>query len=202
MSLAGPSLKEEAEGSERARWRGGRWTPFVVVAGLTVGACLAGGFFGPPGRSPLVLSRLSAWLGVEVALPSGWFIVLFWAIWALGLAGVLLVPRGLSKRTSARIILALAIASRVALLPHPPSDDVNRYLWEGRVLAAGFSPYSHPPVALDDPEVDHLRDPGDPVWRGINHPTMSAIYPPFVLSIFALLAPISAGPLAVKVVMV
>ena len=40
-----------------------------------------------------------------------------------------------------------ALATRVALVPVPPSlsGDVYRYMWEGRVAAAGGNPYRQSP---------------------------------------------------------
>ena len=71
------------------------------------------------------------------------------------------------------------IVLRAALLTTQPSDDLNRYLWEGRVQLAGFSPFV---LAPDDPRLAHLRDDN---WRKINHPDYSAIYPPLAQLEFA-----------------
>jgi hypothetical protein len=201
-TLTTPDLMDDRERSRGARLRRARGLPFVVVGLLTLLACLVCGRFGPPGHQPMSFPLISSWLGREVALPSGWFIALFGAIWALGLAATLLFPRGLTRRGAAAVILALALGSRLLLLPHPPSDDVHRYLWEGRILAAGFSPYTHPPRAEGDPTVDPYRDPSDPIWQKINHPTMTAIYPPAMLALFAGVASVGYDPLAVKATMV
>jgi hypothetical protein len=53
-----------------------------------------------------------------------------------------------------------------------PSDDIYRYVWEGRIQVAGFNPYTTTP---DDPQLAHLRDDD---WSMINHPDYPAIYPP------------------------
>jgi hypothetical protein len=154
---------------------------------------MVGGRFGFPGER---LLSIGDW-----ELQAGWFILLFLAIWLSCLGTVLLLPRGLSRRRSATAILLLALGCRLLLLPHPHSDDLNRYIWEGTLLAAGMSPYSHAPIADDDPVADALRDADDPNWRGINHPTMTAIYPPLALAGFALLSTVSESPLLVKAVM-
>ncbi len=73
------------------------------------------------------------------------------------------------------LILGLALAWRLALLPLPPtlSDDLYRYAWEGRVLATGVSPYREAPSA---PLLAPLRDGA--VWPRVNNPDVSSPYPP------------------------
>src|SRR5262249_25944761 len=50
-----------------------------------------------------------------------------------------------------------AFAFRLLLAGQEPflSDDVYRYIWDGRVQAAGLNPYSYVPEA---PELNDLRD--------------------------------------------
>jgi hypothetical protein len=55
-----------------------------------------------------------------------------------------------------------------------------RYVWDGRVQAAGVSPYRFPPAAQ---ELTELRD--DAVWRYINRKTSFTIYPPAAQMAFA-----------------
>lgn len=174
-----------------------RLAPFLIVSTLILGVCLLGGLSGPPGTLSFTLP-----IGDGILVPSGWFITLFIGLLGLGIAAALLFPRDLSFKRACVVVMTLSIAARVLMLPHPASDDVNRYLWEGRILAHGFSPYSHAPEATDDPEVDIFRDPDDPIWRGINHPTYTAIYPPLMLILLAGVASVSYSALAVKVVMV
>ncbi len=68
----------------------------------------------------------------------------------------------------------VAVAARLFLLPMEPGDDVWRYLWEGRVQLAGYSPFQHAPLA---PELAGLRTPW---WGLINHSDKTAIYPPLL----------------------
>ncbi len=65
---------------------------------------------------------------------------------------------------------------RVALVAGPPllSDDVNRYVWEGRIQNHGGNPYRWD----DRPTVERWVPLRDEVWEGINHRRMPAIYPP------------------------
>ncbi|MDP1579718.1 MAG: glycosyltransferase family 2 protein [Candidatus Didemnitutus sp.] len=68
----------------------------------------------------------------------------------------------------------VAVAARLLLLPMEPGDDVWRYLWEGRVQLAGYSPFHYAPLA---PELGGLRTEW---WGLINHPDKTAIYPPLL----------------------
>lgn len=81
-------------------------------------------------------------------------------------------------------LLAFALIVRMPLYTWPPtlSDDVWRYVWEGRVWLAGFSPFTHPP---DDVALAPLRDAA---WARVNHPEVSSIYPPLAQALFVALA--------------
>lgn len=113
--------------------------------------------------------------------------------WALFAAAVWTVRR-VPARSATVLVLIGAAAVAVAGLSAPPrtSDDMYRYAWDGRVQAAGISPYAHPPAA---PELAHLRDawlfPTEGVCKGwglshtgsglcvrMNRPTVPTIYPP------------------------
>jgi hypothetical protein len=84
----------------------------------------------------------------------------------------------------ARAVLIGAAAMRLLFVPLPPmlSDDVYRYVWEGRVQNAGFDPFV---TAPDAPELAPLRDAD---WSRINHREYTAIYPPLAQLVFRVLA--------------
>jgi hypothetical protein len=130
----------------------------------------------------------------NLALPAGGFILLFAATWLTSLAMLLFFPETLSTSQSCILILIMALVCRMALLPQPPSDDINRYLWEGKVLAHGLSPYTYPP---SHPRLSELART-DPYHSQINHPNLAAIYPPFVLGLFATTGRLWYHPLAFK----
>ena len=66
----------------------------------------------------------------------------------------------------------------------PPtlSDDMYRYVWDGRVQAQGISPYRYPPAA---DELADLRD--EDIWHYINRKTSVTVYPPGAEMIYATL---------------
>lgn len=81
-------------------------------------------------------------------------------------------------------ILALGLIARICILPMPPSDDMHRFLWEGKILGYGFNPFIFAP---NDPALAHLRDAN---WELINHAYLPSLYPPLAQGVFWLLAKI------------
>ncbi|WP_293052507.1 MULTISPECIES: glycosyl transferase family 2 [unclassified Moorena] len=90
--------------------------------------------------------------------------------------------RKLKTQHSGLNFWSTTILSRLLLLPMYPGDDVWRYLWEGYIQTLGFSPYHLPPNATE------LIPYHTEWWSLINHPTVSAIYPPVAQLGFRLLA--------------
>jgi len=167
-----------------------KYFPFCTISIIMLLLCLKGGFFGFIGAKPFELSRIT--------LPSGLFIILFSFTWLLCLILLLLFPRGLTDSQSRLLILSLALISRLALLPHEPSDDINRYLWEGRLVSKGINPYLYAP---DDPFLEkYAKD--DLFYSSVNHPDHPAIYPPFMLFLFSLIVRISYSPIIIKLLMI
>lgn len=103
-----------------------------------------------------------------------------------------------SESGSLRQILFFAILFRVTLLSATPnlSDDIYRYVWDGRVQLAGINSYQHPP---ESPALMALRD--DAVYPNINHKQIRTIYPPVAQLFFAAVSLIDASPLAMKIVL-
>lgn len=102
----------------------------------------------------------------------------FLATYALAFAAYLAGLRGsvgLGRR-GLRIVLGLALLWRIALVFSPPllSDDIYRYVWEGRIQLHGGNPY----VWEDRPEGVRWAPLRDDVWRGVTHKYYSALYPP------------------------
>ena len=165
---------------------------FVFTALIFIFLSALGGAFGVIGKNPLHIPF------TNIVIHSGSFMLLFAATWISGLLLFIIWPRTLNGRQGLLLMFAIAIISRIALMPAPPSDDINRYLWEGKVLNAGISPYA---VAPDSPELQELAAT-DPYHAQINHPHMPAAYPPFVIEIFALLGLLNYSPLAIKLLLI
>ena len=88
---------------------------------------------------------------------------------------------------------------RVVLIPIDPiSTDINRYIWDGRVQAAGINPYLYIPA---DPALEDLRD--DEIYPEINRRDYAhTIYPPFAEIVFYLVTRIDESVIAMKMAMV
>lgn len=114
------------------------------------------------------------------------------AVWTLVL---LRLERYAAVPRAGVIVFVVALATRALLVPVEPSlsGDVYRYVWEGRVLAAGADPWRQPP---SDPTLAPLRD--DEVWPRINHPELATIYPPLAAAGFAVVAAVSPTVIAFK----
>ena len=72
------------------------------------------------------------------------------------------------------------------------SDDIYRYVWDGRVQQAGVNPYRYAP---DDEALAHFRTPD---WDSINHKSIPTIYPPLMQLAFRFGAALSPTVLAQK----
>ncbi len=107
-------------------------------------------------------------------------------------------PRpGASQRTALPVILAVGLIARVLLIPAAPffSEDVYRYLWDGRLVAHGVNPYPHAP---SDPALARFQDD---LLRHLNHAEVPTIYPPAAQFLFAAASLVSTTPAAWKVLL-
>jgi hypothetical protein len=103
---------------------------------------------------------------------------------AFYLAAVALTWRGGLSRRALIAVLAVAALMRLAVLLAPPylSDDINRYVWDGRVEGAGINPYRYVPA---DPHLAALRD--QTIFPNINRSDYApTIYPPVAEYVFFL----------------
>jgi len=137
-----------------------------------------------------------AWLG-DLFADARSFVALFGlAGAAYGLAVVRIVHRPPGGLRALLGVLGAALVFRLILLPTVPSlsTDLYRYVWDGRLAAAGVSPYRYPPNA---PEVAGFRD--ETVYPRLNHAEWHTIYPPGAQLLFAGMARLAPeSPLALK----
>jgi alpha-1,6-mannosyltransferase len=107
------------------------------------------------------------------------------AIYLLACYFVMRMPSPASRKTKlllATIVFIFAAAFRFDLVAQRPylSTDVYRYIWDGRVQAAGINPYRYVPAA---PELSSLRD--DKIYPYINRRDYDKTpYPPGAQVIF------------------
>jgi alpha-1,6-mannosyltransferase len=153
----------------------------------------------------LALTMAALSLHVPGALSVGsltlktWFVAITGVSAAVYLLAVMLVTHRPLPSHAVWVVLLVAVALRVPLIVSPAflSTDVNRYVWDGRVQAAGVNPYRYFPA---DPALAALRD--DAVYPRINRATYApTIYPPAAEVIFAAVGCVWSSITAVKATM-
>ena len=118
---------------------------------------------------------------------------------AIYLVAAWIVIRARPSNSTVLIAVAFAILFRLSILFAPPylSDDIYRYVWDGRVQAAGINPYRYIPAA---PELAHLRD--ETIYPKINRKDWAhTIYPPVAQVVFLLTTRISESVTWMKATM-
>ena len=118
---------------------------------------------------------------------------------AIYLAAVWLVWNAVASRRLVLVIASLALAMRIVVALAPPylSVDIYRYVWDGRVIAAGFNPYLHEPA---DPQLRSLRD--ETIYPEIASKQAPTLYPPIAQAVFFAVTRINESVTAMKLAMV
>lgn len=171
---------------------------------LKLGIVAGGGEVAPRLTHALELVALGCGLTLTVALlarlPS-WlhdirsFQLLFAMAFAFYALALLRLRRYARLPHVGMAVLAVSLATRVALLPVVPSlsGEIFRSIWEGRVVARGGNPYRQPPA---DPSLIALRDRD--VYPGVDRKLLGSLAPPFALAGAALVARVSDSVTAFK----
>ena len=129
-----------------------------------------------------------------------WFLKIALVQSVLYLVAAWLIWRVRSSRSTLVLALVFAALFRLTILFAPPylSDDIYRYIWDGRVQAAGINPYRYIPA---DEALKNLRD--EKIYSHINRrdyaPTM---YPPVAEAVFFVTTRVSESVTWMKTTMV
>jgi len=91
------------------------------------------------------------------------------------------------------LIVALIIRAVFIIVDPLLSDDLFRYLWEGRVQLEGFNPFVYSPSS------EQLFPLRDHIWEQVGHKEVSTIYPPGSLAMFRVFAATTYSPIIVKI---
>lgn len=73
------------------------------------------------------------------------------------------------------------------------SDDVYRFVWDGRLLANGFNPYLYLPGALVNTKIATMAGLDVTLFQKLNSPNYFTVYPPVNQALFGLAAWLSKG---------
>jgi alpha-1,6-mannosyltransferase len=129
-----------------------------------------------------------------------WFIKLALAQSILYLLVVWLIVRARGARSTLLIVLLFAGIFRLSILFAAPylSDDIYRYIWDGRVQAAGINPYRFIPA---DDALKKLRD--EKIYLRINRRDYAhTMYPPGAEAMYFLTTRISESVTWMKLTIV
>ena len=107
------------------------------------------------------------------------FLYLFFFLLLLYFIGIYLIfnqlPQSGRSRSLVVIIIFFAVFFRAVLIPtgtKPLSDDIYRYIWDGRVQQTGINPYLYPPSSE---QLKSLRD--NKIYPHINRKDFPTVYP-------------------------
>src|SRR5713226_6039393 len=146
----------------------------------------------------LILYRIG--LHSRVTTDIVWFIKLALVQSVLYLIAAWLIFRARNARSTLIIVLVLSGIFRLSIVFAPPflSDDIYRYVWDGRVQAAGINPYRYIPA---DEHLQSLRD--EEIYPKINRRDYAhTIYPPAAEAMYLLTTRISESVTWMKLTMV
>jgi len=150
------------------------------------------------GVATLVLYRIA--VRSKGASDIVWFLKLVLIQLTIYFAVVWLSLRTKDSRQILLLGLIFAALFRISILFSPPylSDDLYRYVWDGRVQSAGINPYRYIPA---DESLVKLRD--DKIYPNINRREYArTIYPPVAEGVFLLITRISESVTWMKAAMV
>ncbi|NEU65707.1 hypothetical protein GK091_02355 [Spirosoma agri] len=101
-----------------------------------------------------------------------------------------------------RFLFSAAILFRLALLFAMPrlSDDVYRFVWDGRLLSHGFNPYLYLPNSIVNTKIAQLANLYGDLFRHLNSPAYFTVYPPLNQILFGVAARLSSNSLFWNVV--
>ncbi len=160
----------------------------LMLGVALIGATGAGLLLGVPGSTGSAhIARINLLVGLMTLAAVIYF------------AAVRIILRHAWPRGTVWAVLAVFVCLRILVLTEPPflSSDIYRYVWDGRVQAAGINPYRYVPA---DPALSPLRD--TVIYPHINRATYArTIYPPAAELVFAAVGRIWDSVLGMRLAM-
>lgn len=138
-------------------------------------------------------AAFTAAAGLADGSDAGRLLVPWLAAHAFYLFGAWLVVRR-GARLRLPLLIAVGLLPRLVLLPAAPSlsEDVYRYLWDGRLVAEGVNPFPRAPA---DTTLSRYHDA---LLGRLNHAEVPTIYPPMAQLLFGATARVATEPWAWK----
>lgn len=162
---------------------------------VRVGSCLS---VAVPGVAMLVLYRIA--VHSKGVADIAWFLKLVAVQCVIYVAVAFLSLRSRDSRSLLVLGLVFAALFRLSIIFSPPylSDDIYRYIWDGRVQFAGINPYRYIPA---DESLAELRD--EKIYPNINRRDYAhTMYPPVAEGLFLLITRFSESVTWMKAAMV
>ena len=150
------------------------------------------------GVAMVVLYRIAIHAKGAANIP--WFLKIVVVQIVIYIAATWLVLQTKDSRPLLILGLVFATLFRLSIIFFPPflSDDIYRYVWDGRVQAAGVNPYRFIPA---DESLANLRD--EKIYPNINRREYArTMYPPVAEGAFVLITRISESVTWMKAAMV
>jgi alpha-1,6-mannosyltransferase len=164
-------------------------TRLGLLGGIVFALTMAAASLHAPGALGIGSIRLKTWFVVIAGISAAAYLLAVW----------IATHRPVGGR-AVWIVLLIAAALRLPLIFTPAflSTDIYRYVWDGRVQAAGINPYRYLPA---DPALESLRD--DFVYPRINRAEYApTIYPPAAQIVFGVVGFVWSSVTGVKAAMV
>ena len=98
--------------------------------------------------------------------------MVYWGVIWLAMFGMVFAFPKLNSRGGLILMAIAVVIVRLSFWAAPESNDVNRFLWEGRLLWMGENPYE---TFADDERWVDLRDD---YWQAMNNRHLKTAYPP------------------------
>jgi hypothetical protein len=177
--------------NERSREQCPGALKFVSAKWIVIAVCVLG-------IAMLALYRLAA--DSKGVADIAWFLKLVAIQAVIYLAVAWLSLRSGDSRSLLLLGLVFAALFRLSIIFSPPylSDDIYRYIWDGRVQAAGINPYRYIPA---DESLVQLRD--QKIYPNINRRDYAhTMYPPVAEGAFLLITRFSESVTWMKAAMV
>jgi len=102
-------------------------------------------------------------------------------------------------------LVGVAVIGRLLLLPAEPnlSDDIYRFVWDGRLIQQEVNPFAYLPSELMNGKADSLSIEVEPeLYASLNSPDYYTIYPPVNQAVFTLAVKLFPNSLARSTVVI
>ncbi|CCH56061.1 hypothetical protein BN8_05369 [Fibrisoma limi BUZ 3] len=142
----------------------------------------------------VAIASAAAYCMLAYTVPRQNFGLLFMLMLALFFGyGFLVMPyrfTGARRQKPDEFLFTLAVLFRLLLLFAIPclSDDVYRFIWDGRLLANGYNPYLYLPRQLLNSPIALEAGLNKSLFQQLNSPDYFTIYPPLNQAMFGLAA--------------